>query len=219
MENITITILNVMGVLLLPVVSYAIYMHKEHYKMKEDNIKKDDVIEEYKLRNEVLDEVISITSASYITNAVNCIFDKTKSERFLLLFAINGKNHFNIVSVFFEQHKTGAFPVGAVARYRNVKIDKCYREMLIQAELEGSFLINAELMPESLLKNIYELEGVTHAQITHLLRHSMDKDNDVLLYSSCGTHKKAPFTKKELFYIKTKYDSVIIPNVIKLLKK
>jgi hypothetical protein len=226
MESIISTALNVMGILLLPVVSYVIWMRQEQYKLKQQNRKsikqlrkKKAELKDVKIRNMVLDEVISISSASHITNAVNKIFNKTSADRFLLLFAINGKHHFNVISVFFEQHKTGDMEVNAVTRYRDVKIDDAYRDMLKDMESNGGILLETETMKPCLLKDFYTLEGIYHAFVTHILRHEIDKENDVVIYSSFSNHIDKKFTKRELTLAKLQYTSAIIPNISKLLKE
>tara|TARA_R110000772_G_C13307950_1_gene439558 strand:+ start:3366 stop:3986 length:621 start_codon:yes stop_codon:yes gene_type:complete len=206
-----------MGVLLLPIISYAIYLRKQNQQVSNTNKRNESELKEIKVRNKVLDEVVSITSANYITNAVARIFNNTKADRFLILFAVNGKNHFNVVSVFFEQHKNGD-SVNAVARYRNVKIDDRYRAMLKEAELNETVILETNTMKPSLLKDFYELEEVKHAYIKHLSRSKIDDNNDVVLFSSIATHEEKKFTRKELAFANTQYNGTIVPNIEQLLK-
>ena len=100
----------------------------------------------------------------------------------------------------------------------DIKIDEHYREMIHEAEEKGCIHVTRETMRECLLKDFYSLEGIEHSYIKHIIRHNIDEENDVLIFSSCDTHEKAPFTKKELTFTKLQYENSIIPNITLLLK-
>lgn len=167
----------------------------------------------------VLDSIMDLTYVNSIKNAVDRMFDATIADRFLILMAINGKDNFNSVSVIFEQHKNRKLAINATARYRNVDIDSMYRDMLKQAEREGMVTLETSKMEPCLLRDFYEYEKVSHAKVRHLLRKSVDEDNDVLIYSTLATHIDRPFSRLELSFIKTQYEGSIIPDLVNVLKK
>jgi len=189
-------------------------LDKKKFTAELEIVKKES--QERKLKLDFFSSVMHLTSANNIVNAVHDIFDKTKADRFLILVAINGKRNFNMVSVIFEQHKGEGNCVNAVGTYRDVKIDRAYKEMLSLSEAKEYILLNTEEMDDSLLKSFYQIEGVKHAQIRFLGRQKIDDDNDFVIFSSLATHKIKPFTKNENVIIKTIYESVIQYNIDKV---
>ena len=172
-------------------------------------------ISQHTMRGNVLDKILDLALLNDLKASTERIFKETKADRFLILIAINGKVDFNTVSVIFERHKN--FTTSAIARYRNLSIDTQYRKMLKIAEQQRSIIVETSNMEESLLKNIYELEGVTHSEIRHLKRQKLDNNNDCLIYSSIATHSKLKFTNKELASIQINIDNSIKPTIDKML--
>lgn len=195
------------------------------YSEKKQNRKKDELISdlqkklekskaeknESQLRSEVVERLLDITLLSNIRSAVNTMFEETRAERFLILIAINGKIDFNMVSVIFEQHKSNNH-INAIARYRNIQIDDYYRQMLKKAERTGVVEFEVDKMPdEALLTQFYKHEGVKNSKVRHLLRQSIDGENDVVIFSSVATFDDEPFTLQEKSLFLALYDSAIIP--------
>lgn len=209
------------------ILGYRRELLKQKNRSKSELLEKEIELQKYKderkqneIKSNVIDKFLDFASFNAIKTAAEEIFKETKADRFLLLFAINGKTHFNHVSVFFEQHKKSAYSVSAIARYKSLTIDSEYGKMLKRAESEGIVHVKTEDMPEdSLLKLIYEDEGVYYSDVRHLIRVSADEENDVLVYSSLATHSNKPFTKKERMKSNIVYDSIIKDNLIEVLKK
>lgn len=127
------------------------------------------------------------------------IFDRTKANRFLLLFAINGKEDFNSATVVYERTRDTRSE-GAMGRYIRLPIDNYYRNMLKQVERYRYVDIHTEDLPkESILYRIYSSpeEKVTHSRIKFIKRMTIDENNDLLLYASVGTHENESFTPEE----------------------
>ena len=164
------------------------------YRVKKENNKKDKKIAELEsqlietnIRTEVVDRLLDITLLSEIKTAVDVVFQETSADRYLILIALNGVTDFNMISVIFEQHK-GVDKISAIARYRNLKIDDEYKSMLKKAERNGHVELEVSEMPdESILKQIYMIEGVQHSKVTFLLRKGIDSGNDVIVFSSLAT--------------------------------
>lgn len=85
--------------------------------------------------------------------------------------------------------------------------------MLKEAEVKGSVELETKNMTNSLLKIIYQVEGVNHSNIRHLLRLPIDEGNDVLVYSSIATHEQNAFEDSEKMIFLTQYNSTIIPSL------
>ena len=157
-------------------------------------------------------QIMNLTSFNIISTAVERIFSKTIADQFLIMIAVNGKCDFNIMSVIFEQHKNNKYRINAIARYRNIKIDLHYKQLLKKTNERDSIeLITAE-MPDSLLKDFHLEENISHSLIRQLVRTPIDGENDVLVYSSVSTHSNKKFSRLHKFFIKTQYEGTIVPN-------
>lgn len=224
-SEVLITIIQVVGGVLTLFVGYLIWLFKRHKETKEElkttKRKMEVALEEAKdlrLHNRVSESLLTLTTTMKIITSVQTIFDQTKADRFLLIFAINGKKHFNWTTVFFEKHKHSDHDINAVVRYRRVKVDAVYRGILKHTENYGAFVVDVEEMADSVLKDIYTSEGVKHSIFRHLLRYSLDDNNDVLLFSTLGTHVDETFSKKEMTVSKLEYESNIVPAMIEVLE-
>ena len=144
-----------------------------------------------------------------LNTTVEHIFQETKAERFIILFAINGKTDFNFVSVCYEKTKSDKGS-GAMYRYVRVAIDDHYRQMLKYVEKDKQVYLDVEHMPDCLLKNIYQsiVEGVTYSGIHFIARHNIDQDNDSLVYCSIATTNNEDFTRGEKTSIKVAMDNL-----------
>lgn len=188
------------------------------YKEKVKNKKLSDEISEHKKRADLVDKILDLTLLEDIRQAVNVFFETTSAERFLILIAVNGKTDFNVVSVIFEQRKVSNSKINAIARYRNLKVDKYYKEMLKDVERHQAIDYQVSKMPEgSLLRAIYENEGVRHSRVRHLLREPIDDNNDVLIFSTVAKFEDEPFTLNEKAIFMTQFDAVIVPSLRKML--
>lgn len=215
MNDILVSSITGLGVL-IP----ALLLHYREIKKKDIKIEK---YKEEKVKQDIkliaLDKILDFCSFSQIKSAVDEMFEKTKADRFLILFAINGKTDFNTVSVVFEQHKNTKYSINAIGRYKTLPIDNMYRKMLKDAEMHGIVEVETEKMPDSLLKDIYDLEEVVWSDIRHLCRFHADESNDILVFSSLATHSQKGFTKLEKVEANLIYDSIIKPNIVSVLKK
>lgn len=144
-----------------------------------------------------------------LNRQVSNLFRETKAERFLLLFAVNGKTDFNFVSVCYEKMKNEK-SAGAVYRYVRLGIDDHYRQVLKAVEREAAIYLNVKEMPDSLLKSIYEslIENVKYSVIKFIKRLSADDDNDIVIYSSLATCDDNDFDENERVVIKRIYDII-----------
>ena len=152
-----------------------------------------------KLSNIVLND---FKMFSQIDLVVRDIYQHTKACRFLVLTANNGTQDFSFVSAIYEQHRPQSHALdGAIRRYKNLHTDSHYKEMLKQAEKEGTVNIDVSQMPNGILKDIYDLEGVSHSKVLFLKRFSITKDQDRIFYCSVATKEPDGFTEKERVFI------------------
>lgn len=202
----------------LPFLTFALGAGKFYIdarKLKIENGKLGKSVKEQELKLNIFDKVMDLNSINKIKLAIDRIFANTSADRFLILIAINGKEDFSKISVIFEQHKSSEYAINATARYKNIFIDAHYKQMLKQAEIEQSKVVHfdVEKMEDCLLKDFYISEGVRFSKVRHLLRKSIDKDNDVLIYSSMATHNSKKFSRTELAFMKAQIEGTIIENL------
>lgn len=146
---------------------------------------------------------------SFINEKVDYLFQYTKAERFIILFAVNGKDSFNFVSVCYEKTKTEKTR-GSIYRYVRLRVDDAYRSMLKQVERDYSVFIDVAKMQPSLLKDIYEssVEGIKYSSVHFIKRLHADEDNDVVVYSSLATTESPNYSVSEQTIIKGVYDQI-----------
>lgn len=153
----------------------------------------------------LFDHTLINTLNSHIIN----IFENTKVNRFLILFAVNGKDTVRYVTVCYEQTKMGG-SAGAIYRYVRLKIDEHYQRMLKDVERDEVIHLDVKRMQPSILKTIYEskVEKVHYSTVCFLKRIKADENNDIILYTSIATTEDCEFTDDEKMIIKTNVDAI-----------
>ena len=191
------------GVSLL-LVAYINKYHERKLKEKEwekESLKTD--LKKIKIELDTLTLFFSCDFYSFLDIQIQDLFKHTKASRFLLLFAINGKIDFNTATAAYEYTKTEQ-SAGATQKYVRLPLDAHYRDILKIVEKYKYFDINTEKLPkDSLLKQIYtsSKEQIKHSRVMFLKSYHVDKENDLILYASVGTHNKEKFTEDELYQI------------------
>lgn len=206
-EPVIITIItSVFGVITASIAGFYSVKVKKLETAKEQ---KDRSISRLKAELTCINVLFDYNMISLINEKVDYLFRHTSAERFIILFALNGKTDFNFVSVCYEKTKTEGTR-GSIYRYVRLKIDEHYRQMLKHVEKEESIYLSVPEMPPCLLKDIYEsiVEGVTFSSIHFIARNQLDSDNDVLVYSSLATTQDKNFTPSEKVIIKSTYDEL-----------
>lgn len=149
---------------------------------------------------------LELKKFSMLRDAVDEMFQRTKADRFLIMFAFNGREHMRFASAIYEQNSEGRahVSIGAVSKYVHVDIDDDYRGILKKAEVDGTVAYEVGRMRTGLLKDILESEGVKHVKISHIKRYEdfAGEGKDLLVYCSVGTHSDEPYTKAEKTYIR-----------------
>lgn len=178
-------------------------VEQENKKLKQEN-------HSSKIELSCLKVLFESTFYHLLSQKIHDLFDNTKADRFLILFAINGKDTFKHVTVCYEAYKDSRY-AGAISRYVRLSIDDSYKTLLKGIESSKYISLTTSSMPkDSLLYNIYssESEKIKHSVVKFLGRKAVDADNDVLFYCSAATRQAKRFTNKELTNIRYNVDSI-----------
>lgn len=145
-----------------------------------------------------------------IQDHISYVFKNSSADRFLILFARNGKTEFKYATAIYEQHKVSrdAFlSFNASTKYSHFEFDKPYLSMLKEAESKGWVDLIVEEMPDSDLKNVYMSEEIVHARLYFLKRIEEDSQNDLILYCTFASHTE-PFNANDIIFMKSAVDSL-----------
>lgn len=147
------------------------------------------------------------------------IFKLFNADRFLILMAVNGKISPNKTTVIFSEE---AFDVKNLIppseRYVEVPIDDWYKKMLNRIEYIGVEVIKVSEMPNCILKDFYEDEGVVFSIVFFLKRYKLNEENDAILYSSIAMHKEEGWTNSTINIIISMTKNNILPYLDKIIR-
>jgi len=206
-ETVIIGIVSTLGVIISATIAgfYSVKVKR----LEGANETKDKQVKKLRAELTCINVLFEYNLIALINRTVDDIFKNTKAERFIILFALNGKTDFNFVSVCYEKTKT-AKTSGAIYRYVRVQIDDHYRQMLKYVEKDHQVYLDVANMQECLLKNIYQsiAEGVTFSGVHFINRSPLDEDNDTLVYCSMATTDPEDFTKQEKAMMKLAMDNI-----------
>ena len=216
---------------LMPIL-FTILRHKDNKKRKALEIKNLELENEnlrlnnldlskekkaHEIKENVFERLAEVESLGNIESSVERMFDKTKVDRFLILYAKNGKDDFKTVTVMWAKTKDKTKVNPLVYRNLNIQNDPQYGFMLKEARRLGEVVIETDEMIPCLLKDIYKKEGVKFSRVRMLAEKKVDDENTVLIYCSIATHQDTDLTKDELINVKIEYDSVILPSINEIL--
>lgn len=217
--EITVAIISGIAVIIAGIITYykdlrIKQIEIENREMKARIADENDIINEVNIKIHILDKLANFAVFSEIRSSVDRMFSETKADRFLLLFAINGKKDFRTVSVIFEQHKHPQLKVNAIIRYRDIQIDDEYRRLLKNVEALDEINLNIETMPNQLLRDFYIIERVSYSKLKFLHRKTIDETSDIVMFASIATHEHEPFDNLDNAIIKSEIEGTVI-HVIK----
>lgn len=164
--------------------------------------------EEKKLKNKIVDIDIELFKFNDLKESVEKVLFETKADRFLILMAHNGKEEMKFATAIYEQHKISeqsSFSFGATNKYIKLTFDHNYRELLKNCEKNDVVKMSTNTMEDSLLKNIYLSEKISHSNCYFIKRYPEYKsqDKDLLLYCTLATHVNEPFDNNDEVKFKT----------------
>ena len=209
--SISITIITTFSALVLGVLTIIKEIKLKKYELELTQLKNEPKEVKSIITNGTMDLIIDLKFLNAIREKVEDIFKNTSAERFLILFAINGKTDFNFVTVIYEQHKLNMgddSSFGAINKYINIEIDEDYRRYLKESEIIGPVYLTVSTMNDNLLKSFYTIENISHSIIKFIKRLKKDDNNDVLIYCSIAKKDNKDFTEKERTIIKTNIDVI-----------
>ena len=206
-EGVLISVISFIGVSITAIITA--YYNIKVKRLELSNTKNEKQVAKLRAELTCINVLFEYNLIALINRTVDEIFKTTKAERFIILFALNGKVDFNFVSVCYEKTKSSKAS-GAIYRYVRLAIDDHYRQMLKFVEKDKQVYLDVEHMPECLLKDIYQslVEGVTYSGVHFINRSPIDADNDALVYCSVATTHDDDFTKHERSLIKIALDNI-----------
>lgn len=188
----------------------ATYTQIKIAKIQKENKTQKEVISRIETDWKALSILFDYIFYNNLQKKVSEIFDRTKANRFLILFAVNGRSDMRHVTVAFEMTRPPAQP-GSISRYVRTEVDDHYIRMLKTVENVSGIELDVSTMNDSLLKQIYlsPVEKINHSLIKFIARHKVDEDNDLLLFSSTATTHEKQFDENEKIFIKLLHDSIV----------
>ena len=130
---------------------------------------------------------------SQISDMIQNVMQRTKVDRFLILRAWNGTHDPRWTTAVHQIREANQQPY----QYIHVELDEDYVDRIRRVVQKGQIRFNVEgITPPSLIKEIYDNEGVTDAVWAHLgtYKHTMPHSDAVVVeYVSFATHDEAGF--------------------------
>ena len=157
-------------------------------------------------QNDVMERELNFQAASLdftaymsewneITADILALFRTTKIDRFMILRAWNGTIQPKWTTAFFQLREEGQQPY----TYTHLQLDDDYVTRLRDTISRGHMLYKVDAIPESLIRSIYDSEGVRHSLWFHLdTKELKDSPSVGLTYCSFATHEDEDFTDEEL---------------------
>lgn len=167
---------------------------------------------ETRLKANILDRLAELSVFNEIKNSVDRLFEKTRADRFLILFSLNGTHELRIVSVAFELHKNPKSS-NAIVRYRDVEIDDNYRDLIHNLERQGSVDLQREEMQPQILKDFFTIEGINTIKLTFVERRHLDSQNDIVIFGTIAAEERGGWTELETAIINSEYEGTIKPII------
>lgn len=156
--------------------------------------------------------LVSFEQINDLNDVIFEMFSNTTADRFLLLMSDINNNKHNWVTAIYEQHKTDdnekiSLSFGATNRYVKLKIDQEYKSMIEEAKLRGVKRYTTTTMPNSILKDVYVYERVTHSNIYYLYEFNTE-DGPMSLFCSFAKHDDNPFSPSDEIIFKVGVDKI-----------
>jgi len=204
--TIIVAIIGVLGIIIQHFLNKANNkkLVKQNSDLEKDNLDLKNEVRAYTLLYD--QEFITI-----INKSIDNIFSQTKADRFLLLFAVNGKSNFSHVTACLERRQN-LLDSKTSTLYQRLVVDEAYKMMLNYIEYSHDNKMNfaTNKMANVLLKRIYSLktENVKHSNVYFIKRINIDNDNDLLLFCSVATDIEDAYTTDEHLIIDANINNV-----------
>jgi hypothetical protein len=170
------------------------------------------IIAEKDLKVDILKKLAELGVFNELTHSVDRIFEKTRADRFLILFSMNGTHELRAVSVAFELRRNPTSS-GAIVRYRDVEIDSEYRELIYKLERDGVIDLVRKDMKQQILKDFFTIEGLNTIKLSFVERRHLDADNDIIIFGTLGAEELDAWSDMESAVINSEYEGTIKPII------
>lgn len=121
---------------------------------------------------------------------MSALISDTEIDRILILRAWNGSLSPKWTTAVYQMREVGQVP----RQYVHLELDNDYVDRLRTIVSSGSLCFRADDIPKSLVRQIYNAEGVTASFWSHIETHrDVKADSAVITYASFSTH-----TQKEI---------------------
>lgn len=204
----------------------AVYQTISNNKLAKRNKELDIELAKQKIESEhsiikydIITNLLKFSQYQKIYDAVIKMMENSKVDRFLVFIAVNGKTELSNVTCIFQKYKGDKAELDAIAVYRGLKVDDHYIKLLKKTELEGTITVNLGDLETSLIKDIYEGEGVKYSRWKFICRVNIDEKNDVIAYCSASTFSNEDYNSQDLLAIKLHFESSIKPSFINTIKE
>lgn len=151
---------------------------------------------EYRNKKEKNSILWNLSNLAEIHTVMRSIIDRTDATRVLIIRGSNGGgipkpgSEFYI-SVIHEEHKQGPDTGDDLhTRYRGIKVDGPYIEMLMEMMMKGQVKYKIAKMVNGTLKNIYLADGIKYSEIHHIKNSSNE-----MFYLGVSTTKDTTFNE------------------------
>lgn len=172
-------------------------------------------LEHVNIKFDVVTNLLRFSQYQKIYDSVIDLMEMSSVDRALIFIAVNGKTELSNVSCIFQKYKNDDSKIDAVNLYKKLRVDKHYTNLLYKLETERKILIEtSNLENDSLIKDIYNNEGVKWSLWNFIGRISIDEKNDLISYCSFSKFSDEKFNNSDLLAIKLKFDSIIKDSVI-----
>jgi hypothetical protein len=202
MESVIVQLAAPISAVLVAIIAAYATLKKKHSNVKQEN-------KVLKIELSCINILFNHEFLKILNSKVENIFAETKIDRFLILFAVNGKDVVKYATVCYERNKATNH-VGAIYRYIRLEVDTHYQNLLKQVEAIGTVHLVVKEMPTCMLKTIYQSreEEIKYSTVKFLKRIEVDQHNDIIVYSSIATSHDEDLTNEEHLIIKYNFDAI-----------
>jgi len=148
--------------------------------------------EEIKFRSRALS--VDLGEWGLINSDIQSVLNETSIDRFFLLNAFNGFHDPRWTTGLYQVQKDNANLVS----YIHFGIDAHYVSLLKKVRSEGTVEVLVDEIPESIIKAVYQTEGVLTSQWYYLLDTSLDTGAVSITYCSFSSRTATELTQAEL---------------------
>lgn len=122
---------------------------------------------------------------SHISDDVVNLISETEIDRFLILRAWNGHLEPRWTTAVYQIRETGQKPIA----YVHFELDKDYVSRLREISIANTMFFETDHIPESVIKDVYKVEGITSALWAHLHSTATLEGGQAHTYCSFATHE------------------------------